>query len=137
MPADVYGETSWRVGDVVALTTYAMPNEHAIIGVGAETLANAGMDGGQPLEAYLLLGAGEKYTCQAQGGTGSAIPINTKTYAQAVMASDCKKKLIELDPRFSGDSCGLGCSSAASATSPASVGILLAIVGVLLARRMR
>lgn len=133
----VYGDTTWRVGDVVALATYAAPNQHAIIGLGAGTLANAGMDGGQPLEAYLVLGAGEKYTCQSQGGTGRELPIDTATYAQAVMASDCKKKLIEVDPRFAGDSCGLGCSSAPSSPSPASVGILLAIAGVLLARRMK
>ena len=132
----VYGETTWRVGDVVSLATYAAPNQHVIIGLGADTLANAGMDGGRPLDGSLLLGAGEKYTCQAQGGTGTAIPINTETYAQAVMATDCKKKLIEVDSRFAGNSCGLGCSSAAS-SSPASVGILLAIAGVLLARRMR
>lgn len=126
----VYGDTTWRVGDVVRVDGVA--DQHAMVAIGTDA-ADAGTDSyfyGLPLDAN------EKYTCKAQGGTGGTFPISTEIYAQAVMASDCKKKLIELDSRYAGNSCGLGCSSTASA-SPASIGILLAIAGVLLARRIK
>ena len=135
----VFGDTALRVGDVVNID-FGQTSAHVILGIAPDSVASLGLDGGQPFNSIGELGAGEKYVCADQGSRTASPPITTDVYALAVMASDCKARLIELEPKYAENPCGLvqGCGTVGETTagSPASVGVLLAIAGVLLARRL-
>lgn len=130
----VYGQTQWKVGDVVTVASGQVGTK-VLIGIGDNEQTNTGSSSGYAFDTLQLSGA-EQYTCAGQGVTGSAKAISPETYAAAVMAPNCKAKLIELEPSYAGNPCfgNTGCSTTPAS---ASVGILLALVGVLLARRLR
>lgn len=125
----VYGTTTVRVGDQVKV--YAAQGTRVIVGLDAMSLLADGGVNPELLEALSLDSTG-KWQCQAQGGT-NAPPLTTSEYARFVMASDCLAEVRAMPGLEAGCPIGTGCSSLGDA---GSLGVLLAIVGTLLARRL-
>lgn len=136
-----YGPTTFQPGDLLAYRSDAV-GSRLVIGLDAmQAMSVVAADGGTTdvgLLAYVPLGSDDKFTCQpGLGGGLGAPPLTTEQYARIVMADNCVAEAKKL-PGFEPDFCTRdgGCSSAAGG-APMSLGILLAVVGVLIARRLR
>ena len=136
-----YGDTALRAGDVITFRSDAVGSK-LIIGLDEMQAKSLVVGDGGTINASLLpwvsLGSDEKFICQP--GLGGGIPspaLTTAQYAQIVTAANCRTEAKKL-PGFEPDICTSrgGCSSAAGA-DPMSLGILLAVAGVLIARRLR
>jgi MYXO-CTERM domain-containing protein len=136
-----FGETALKPGDVFPLSAGAVGTK-VIIGLDATQAATlVAHDGGAKTPGYVpyvALGADEKFVCKPGLGGGMTAPgLTAAQYAQIVMAPNCKAEARRL-PGFEAETCGPGggCSSAVGG-APMSLGVLLAVVGVLIARRPR
>lgn len=134
-----YGQSGFKPGDVLGLQG-GTPGTKVIIGLNEmQAMSVVAGDGGTTMVPALIstaLGSDEKFICQP--GLGGGIPspaITTAQYAQIVMSTNCIAEAKKV-PGFEVEcSPAGGCSSVPS--DPMSLGILLAVVGVLMARRFR
>jgi hypothetical protein len=128
----VYGDTAaYRVGDVISPNFYETP-------VAPETRfmmpLTVGGDDAAPNAIKLADGT---YTCRSMG-LNAVVPISPENYFKAKSAAtpmECESRLVKLDDQFAKTQCATGCGCTAS--DPSSLGILLSIAGVFLARRLR
>ncbi len=130
----VYGTTNFKVGDQLRLPSYVQAvGGRAIVGLDADdamvTVTSGGVTEGDFAAVPLTNG---KWQCDAMGST-TAQPITTAEYARIAMADDCLATA-RATPGLGGE-CGPagGCSAAGDA---GSLGVLLAVVGALMARRL-
>lgn len=129
----VYGTTTFKVGDQLRLAIYGeMAGSRAIVGLDAKdamaTVTSGGVTEGSFPAVPLTDG---KWQCRAQGGT-TATPISSSEFARLAMSDDCVATA-QATPGLGGGCAESGCSSTSEA---GSLGVLFAVVGALLARRV-
>lgn len=130
--ASIHGDGgSYTVGDsVAAYVGTAAEGASVLIPIGAPM-----GDGGNAL-AGVVLDAEGTYTCRSQA-VGPR-PVSAELFIAAVTSSDCAGTLAADDASWARDSCdgpgGGGC--AVGGDAPSTLGILLAVVSVIAARRL-
>ncbi len=136
----VHGDVgTYAVGDVVSATLRGSATEgaRALIPVGAPSA-----DGGFGLSGVVIEGDGT-YACNSQAV--SLARVDAQLFIDAVTSSDCAATLAAAEATWAANSCdgpgpggggggGGGCSVGGDA--PSTLGILLAVVSVLAARRL-
>ncbi len=127
----VYGDTgTYRVGDLVSADFLENPGA-----AGSTVMIPLTTDGNGAQPVGLKLADG-KYTCRSMGSK-AVVPVSPENYFKAKSAptaTECESRLVKLDGEFAKHECPpAGCSVG----DPTSLGILLSIAGVLLARRLR
>jgi hypothetical protein len=132
-----YGDAAtWKVGDTIQIRG-GKAGERVLIPLGVTHTAEAELDGGVFYEVITLDPDGT-FHCKSQGVPG-APPLTVEQVVQAVSAKNCKAMLTSFDSRWSRNTCspaGCGQSPSAGAGDPTSIGILLAVVGAILVRRL-
>ena len=131
----MFGSPGFAVGESVEVEFVQRAGEQRLVA------ASLGPDGG--VSEYRVANGtyvNGRYSCSSQGAElGRVPPIAAADYAAAVMSADCVKAVTAQNPAYAGKACRpdgpAGCSSLAG--DPTSLGILLSILGVLLARRGR
>jgi len=126
-----YGDTgAYRVGDLVTAHFAENPG-----GDGSRVMIPLTVDGDDSAPVGLKLADGN-YVCRDMGSK-AFVPVSPENYFKAKSAptaKECESRLVELDAEFSKHPCPPhGCSVG----DPTSLGILLSIAGVMLARRLR
>jgi len=130
--AATHGEVgTYAVGDsVAAYVPSAADGARVLVPVGAPS-----GDGGAVL-AGVVIDADGTYTCTSQA-VGPR-PVSAALFISAVTSDDCAGTLAAADSNWAANSCdgpgGGGCSVGGDA--PSTLGILLAVVSVLAARRL-
>ena len=115
-----------EVGSEIQVESYAsdVPVQMVVQGIAGREL-----DGGTPVYRGIQLGADGRYSCGWSG------PITKQQYLQAVQAQNCPETLESFESWKNECDDGCGCRAVGRA-QPSPTGILLALLGVVLARRM-
>lgn len=114
-------------GDTIGATVYgATVGVRVLIPVGEAAAGDAGMATLYGVE----LGADDTYTTAGRS-------VDRENFIDAVTSSDCEGTLVAAEPEWGAGTCGGGGCSAGITGSPSSLGVLLAVVAVLAARRAR
>jgi hypothetical protein len=141
-----------KVGDQILLAT----SSRGTPGAGTRVLAPVGPGrntsprdaGGESSYPFVALAGDGTYTCPASEGSP---PLTTRQFADAVTSADCAKTLASyssqwkqkvgcgglIEEEASGGGCGVaaGAGPGGGSAGPTSLGILLALVAALVARR--
>lgn len=137
----VFGDGhGFAVGDEVVVGARDAAT-HGLVAVHAEEGASSGDGGASIVRPLVALSEGVLERCETEPFAASH-PLTAAQIADAWVAGGdaCRARVASIDPGWGTDTCASPSSGCAASPSPASdltVGILLAIVGTLAARRAR
>lgn len=130
----VYGQTALVVGDKLTYAGEAKEGSKLLIGLSDSQATQIAGSSADQL-ASVVLDSNEKFACSAVWTSGSAPGLTTEEWSKLAFAPDCLTEAYKLSGYESRTcSSGRGCSNAPA--DPFSLGILLAIAGVLMRRRL-
>lgn len=117
---------AYEVGDAVAVSApTALDGDRVLAPVGSETTATL---------SGVVIDSDGTYTCSSQG-VGPR-PLSAELFIDAVTSDDCAGTLAAADSSWAANSCDGPGGCSVGGDSPSTLGILLAVVSVLAARRV-